>query len=50
MEPMCIIYWKALEAGFIGHGEAIKCSLATAWIEHLNQTKGMIHWIEKVIS
>ena len=45
---MCIIYWQSLITGFIGHGEALECSIAEAWLKSLESYPDIIHWVETV--
>lgn len=42
---MCIIYWKSLITGIIGHGTAIQCGVADAWLRVVS-IPDIIHWIE----
>ena len=44
---MCVIYWKSLYTGFIGHGDAMTCALANAWLK-ISYINGFEHWIEKI--
>ncbi len=44
---MCVVYWKNLLAGFVSHGEPIKCADAWAWV-NTTIIPDFIHWVEKV--
>ncbi len=44
---MCIIYWKNLITGYVGHGSPISCESAYAWVATLH-IENFIHWVEKV--
>lgn len=44
---MCIIYWKSLMTGFIGHSEPISLEIAKAWLR-VTSIPDIIHWIELI--
>lgn len=46
---MCIVCYKSLITGFIGHGEPMACGIANEWLKSLSTMPDIIHWIKYVV-
>ncbi|MCP4976773.1 MAG: hypothetical protein GY931_11480 [Maribacter sp.] len=44
---MCVVYWKNLLTGFVGHGSPISCENAYALVASTH-VENFIHWVVKL--